>query len=332
MVRISLNFSQYDTDRNAVKRIIRQNLQAPAISATEEATSGNFGQDRMRDALLFSGLRWPAAQVTGHRLAPVLATGFVSDDGEMEVPVIATTGQGQRYEVEAVEGWWRDFAELQVGMEARAISFVRRRGDPAGKLAPDQTIHTGLWSPLLNILQTARLCWEPRDNLEISRFIADDERVALFLKQLPADWTETIEGKMGLTYRGLTPVPVAKTLTAYLVASAISSIRRRVSMRRCQYCSSWFELHRRAAVFCTPSCRAAHFNKRVSPHGLDITRDHPQRERPLASALAGTGRGRKGPPGEAQLRDPEGGQGARRAHGRGARAARRRRPAPTQHR
>jgi hypothetical protein len=304
-------------------------LQFYPFKYRKRVRSGNFGKDTVRDALLFSGLRWPAAQVAGHQRVTVIATGFVSDSGEMEVPRIATTGHGQRYEVNSAEGWWRDFAELQIGDERRALSFVRRRGDPSRVLTPERSLHTGYWVDHLNGLRTAALCWEPRNDLEVSRFIADDERVASFLKKLRPTWAEE---EMRLAYRGLTPVPEARSLAGYLVAAAISSIRRRVPMRRCQYCYSWFELHRRAAMFCTPSCRAAHFNGRISPHVLDLPHDHPQGDDSLAGALAGAGRGRKSPPSEAQLRDPEGSQGTRRAHGRGARAARRGRSAPPQHR
>jgi hypothetical protein len=255
----------------------------------------------------------------------VPATGFISNAGEVEVLALATTGQGQRYQVDSVEGWWRDFAEIQVGIEHRAVSFVRRRGDPRGELAPERSTDTGRWAPLLNLLRPAALCWERRDDFEISKFIAADDRVEFFLSTLPPTWATE---QMGLAYRGLTPIPVAHTLAGYLVASAISALRRRIPMRRCGYCSSWFELHRRGAMFCSPSCRAAHFNKRVSPHGLDLARDHPQRHDSLASALARAGQGRKNPLSEAQFRDPEGGQSVRRAHGGRTRTARRRRSAP----
>jgi hypothetical protein len=279
----------------------------------------------VRDALLFSGSRWPAAQATGRRLAAVLATGFVTDTDEVEVVTLATTGQGQRYQVDTVEGWWRDFAELLVGDEHGAVSFVRRRGDPRGELTPDRPTHTGRWAPLLNVLFTAALCWESRLDLEISKFVATDDRIELFLSLLPATWAKE---ELGVAYHGLDPIPVAHTLAGYLIASAISAIRRRVPMRRCTYCSSWFELHRREAVYCSPSCRAAHFNNRISPHGLDLTRNHPQGHDPLAGALARAGQGREGARGKAQLRDQEGGKDVRRAHGGGARAARRRRPVP----
>jgi hypothetical protein len=313
-----------------VNRIIQQNLQPAAISATEGARSGNFGKDRVRDPLLFSGLRWPAAQVTGRRLIAVPATGFSTDAGEVETLVLATTGQGQHYQVDSVEGWWRDFAEILVGAEERVVSFVRRRGDPLGELTPDRSTHTGRWAQLLNLLHIAALGWEHRNDLETSKFIAADDRIKLFLSLLPATWASE---QMGLTYRGLTPMPVAHTLTGYLVASAISALRRQVPMRRCLYCSSWFELHRREAMYCSPSCRAAHFNQRISPHGIDFARHHAQRDDTLASPLAGAGRGQKVAHSEAQkLGDPEGSQSVRRAYGGGARAPRRRRSAPAQHR
>jgi hypothetical protein len=290
---------------------------------------GNFGKDQVRDALLFSGLRWPAAYVAGRRLAAVPATGFISDAGEVEVLVLATTGQGQRFQVDTAQPWWRDFAEILVGDERRAVSFVRRRGDPFGELTPERPIHTGHWVDLLNRLRLAALCWERRDNLEISKFIAADDRVELFLSTLPTTWATE---QMGLAYRKLTPIPVAHTLAAFLTASAVAAIRRRVSMRRCSYCSSWFELHRSEAMFCSPSCRAAHHNERISPHGFVLAHDHPQGDDPLAGPLARAGRGRKATPGEAQLRDPEGSQEPRRPHGGRTRTARRRRSAPAQHR
>jgi len=305
---------------------MRKILQWSPVSSTEGARSGNFGKDWVRDLVLFSGLRWPAAHVAGRRLVAVPATGFISDADEVEALVLATTGQGQRYQVDTVEGWWRDFTEILVGDERRAVSFVRRRGDPGGELAPDRPINTGRWASLLNILRPAALCWKRRDDFETSRFVADDDRVAFFLQTLPATWAAE---EMGLAYRKLTPVPVAHTLAGYLMASAISALRRQVSMRRCLYCTSWFELHRSEAMFCSPSCRAAHFNKRISPHGVDLARDHPQGDDPVASSLAGAKRGRKAAHGKAQLRDPEGSQGPRRAHGGRARAARSRRsPSP----
>src|SRR5262249_35166968 len=133
----------------------------------------------------------------------------------------------------------------------------------------DRPTHTGRWATFLNVLHVAALGWEPHNDLEPSKCSAANDRIELFLSLLPPTWTEAEESKMGLAYRRLTPIPVAHTLAGYLVASALSALRRRVPMRRCVYCSSWFELHRREAMYCSPSCRAAHFNKRISPHVLD---------------------------------------------------------------
>src|SRR5262249_8507671 len=168
----------YDACVNASNRIMRVVLQFYLFRRRKGVRSGKNGKDTVRDTLLFSGLRWPAARVTGRQLVTVIATGFVSDTGEMEVPVIATTGQGQQYQVESAEGWWRDFAELTIGDERRALSFVRRRGDPSRVLTPERPLHTGYWVEHLNGLRTAALFWGPRNDLEVNRFIADDQAVA----------------------------------------------------------------------------------------------------------------------------------------------------------
>src|SRR5262249_25609887 len=154
------NRAKYDTRKIAVKRIIRKILHSPSILATEGGRSGNFGNIRVRDALLFSGLRWPAAEVTSRRPIRVLATGFVDDEGRVEVPVITTTGQGQQYQVESTEGWWRDFAELTIGDERRALSFVRRRGDPRAMLTPVRPPQPGSWGGQLAGLAPGSLCRE----------------------------------------------------------------------------------------------------------------------------------------------------------------------------
>src|SRR5262249_46909909 len=150
------------------------NVASNPFSRYKQARTGNSGKDWMRDALLFSGLRWPAAQVTGRRLAIAPATGFVSNAGEIEVLTIATSGHGQHYEVESAEGWWRDFTELQIGDERRVLSFVRRRGDPSRALDIGRPLYTEYWVEQLNGLRTAALCWESRNDLEVSQFVGDD--------------------------------------------------------------------------------------------------------------------------------------------------------------
>jgi hypothetical protein len=48
----------------------------------------------------------------------------------------------------------------------------------------------------------------------------------------------------------------AKTLQAFMVASAADHLTRQVRMKRCLQCSSWFELSNAKLKFCSSSCRA----------------------------------------------------------------------------
>jgi hypothetical protein len=317
-------------------------LRPSPISATEGASTGNFGKEAacspllflglrgndrkhwMREPLVFEGIRWPGAKIVARE--QVIAARPVDDK---KVPlfgafIIETTGKGRPYSVGYAEGWWRDFADLPLDDERRVLSFLGRRGDPFGKLAPDGTqIATLHWRGLQAVLGQAAAAWTQPDEAGVSHFRPEMFKLAEWVLSIP-EWT----GQIGVVYRGLVPVLSTKLLAAYMCAAAAASLRAGLGMRRCLYCSSWFELHRREAMFCTPSCRAAHFNRRISPHGLDLARDHPQRDDSLASSLARTKHRRKTAQGKAQFRDPERGQGVRRAHGAGARVTRRRRPAP----
>ena len=93
----------------------------------------------MYDALLFAGTRWPAAKVVARReVASISFPAFPSGDKVLfeDTLIIETTGQGWSYSAFGGEGWWRDFAELPLDDERRVLSFLRRRGDPFGVLAP----------------------------------------------------------------------------------------------------------------------------------------------------------------------------------------------------
>ena len=92
----------------------------------------------MPNSLSFSGIRWPAAKVVARKQV-------VDDDPDhrsRKVPfvdtlIIETSGRGWPYSVVFVEGWWRDLAELALDDEKRVLSFLHRRGDPLGQLAPN---------------------------------------------------------------------------------------------------------------------------------------------------------------------------------------------------
>jgi hypothetical protein len=240
----------------------------------------------MREPLFFSGIRWPAARVVARKQV-------VDDDPDhrgRKVPfvdtlIIETTGQGRPYSVDFAEGWWRDLAETPLDDEKHVLRFLRRRGDPFGKLKSDGTqISTYDWRDLKRVLERAAVAWDKQpDETGVSHFHlgkrsrADrmfamvtgryaDGRAADGRQGRAADgWAE----ELSVSYRGgITPSLSAKTLAAYLCGAAAACVRAGLDMRRCDYCSSWFILHYANARQCSDSCRAARFNKRTSPHGL----------------------------------------------------------------
>ena len=229
--------------------------------------------------------------------------------------------QGRPYQVKFAEGWWRDLAELRIDDEARVLSFLQRRGDPLGELKPGAPIITGAWLGLKDRLRTASHAWEWRSGFEISHLKMAPEGRSLFLRTMNPQWTE----HLGVVFQGITPVLKAKSLAAYCVAAAAASLRSGLAMRRCDYCSSWFLLHYAKARQCSASCRAARFNKRRSPHGF-LPQDHDQEgDNPLAVPVGRSGTEWAPERAFAELREPEGGEGARRPD-EGDRKPRRRRP------
>jgi hypothetical protein len=286
----------------------------------------------MREALLFDGLGWPAARVVDRKsIVGRPASGFFADGQPTrwaESPIIDTSGHGRRYRVRYAEAWWRDLSEVLIEDEQRALSFLARRGDPFGELAPGKPIALFYWEGLILRLQQAASAWETVRDWETSTVSAFRPERCAFAEQfhtsLPADWLE----QLSVTYDGVVPVLRAKMLFAYLIAAAATALRQRLPMRRCAYCYSWFTLHYAAARHCSPSCRAAEHNKRTSPHGLRSQDHHPDGSDPLAGAVDHPGPGPEPDRTRAQLRNPETSQGPRREDARGGRAPRRRRSAP----
>ena len=279
----------------------------------------------MREPLLFSGIRWSGAKVVDRK--QVVGTGFAGK----KVPwtdalIIETTGQGRSYSVTHAEAWWRDLADLPLDDEGRVLSFLARRGDPFGELAPDgkQISTFPLWFGLKAALRLAAGAWGPRDEAGVSRFRPERlETAEQFQLNLWTEWTN----QLSVVYQGLVPVLSTKILAAYMCAAAAASLRAGLDMRRCDYCSSWFTLHYANARQCSASCRAARFNNRRSPHGF-LPQDHdPQGSDSVAEPVAGAGNERPPAGPITELRNPEGSGGARRANAR-TRKPRRRRPAP----
>jgi hypothetical protein len=278
----------------------------------------------MREALLFSGLRWSAAKVV--RRGQAFGT-FSGKKVELfDALIIETTGNGRPYSVTHAEGWWRDFADIPLDDERRVLSFLARRGDPFGRLAPDGTqTSTHDWLILKSMLQQAAAAWNlVPDETGVSRFQPELlEPAGRFIQASPSD---DLTSDFGVTFQGLAPVLRAKSLAAYMCAAAAVSLRSGLHMRRCDYCSSWFLLHYANARQCSASCRAARFNNRRSPHGF-LPQDHDsQGGDPVAEPVANAGNERQPAGPSAELSDQKGSSGARRADARDRKPRRRRSP------
>jgi hypothetical protein len=279
----------------------------------------------MRERLLFSGIRWSGAKVVARK--QVVGTGLAGKKVPLtDALIIETSGNGRSYSVTHAEGWWRDFAELSIDDERRVLSFLARRGDPFGELAPDgKQISSHHWLGPMASLRHAAAGWDPwLDETGVSKFRPERlEIAARFLRSVPTEWTE----QLSVTYEGLIPVLSARTLAIYMCAAAAAALRAGLDMRRCDYCHSWFTLHYSNARQCSASCRAARFNNRRSPHGFLPQDSDPPRGDPVAEPMAGAGNERPPAGPVAEFRNPEGSGGARRADA-GDRKPRRRRPAP----
>jgi hypothetical protein len=244
----------------------------------------------MSEPLSFSGIRWGGARVVDRK--QVVASDL---DRSGKVPlvdtlIIETSGRGRPYEVIFAEGWWRDFVELPLDDEKRVLSFLQRRGDPHGVLAPGgKQISTHTWRPLQKVLATAAVAWDPQLDADgVSNFRLEKLRSAEHMFDMapgsPSTGWGTLQdvvdmaatgspwtgwaSELGVHYSGVTPSLHAKTLRAYLCAAAAASVRAGLPMRRCDHCSSWFTVHYATARACSASCRAARHNARRSPHGF----------------------------------------------------------------
>jgi hypothetical protein len=308
----------------------------------------------MREALLFSGLRRPAVSVVERqKIFGRHRSGWVDETDEPPVAialVVETTGNGRPYEVKHAEGWWRDFSEVRIDDDRTVLRFLQMRGDPFGELEPGKPIVTSYWASLIRVLRQAATAWEPVGEYEtvddlrglipieemLGRYVRNpelaqrkvsafrpkfSEGAAGFLRALPSAWTSALS----VTYDGLEPVLTAKSLAAYLTAAAAVSLRAGLPMRRCDYCSSWFSIHHGKALWCSPSCRAAAFNERKSPHVLH-QQDHDEEGNDSLAVPMERAEPRRQPKRAVkELRDAKGSKGTRGPDGRN-RKPRRRRP------
>jgi hypothetical protein len=174
---------------------------------------------------------------------------------------LAASGHGRRWSATRPQGFWRDFTELDPADAEAVTAFVRRRGDPDGLLDASTETHTGYWYNLYSVLCTAAQAWEPEDAAGISRLTTERDRLQyanLFVRNLEyvaKDLEPVLDpAGPGFAFR-------ARTLAAFMTASAASALERHIAFRRCDHCRSWFEVNRKDARFCSGSCRSFHSQK-----------------------------------------------------------------------
>jgi len=174
----------------------------------------------------------------------------------------APSGHGRPWQADAPEAFWRDFAALNLSSDADGmVAFVRRRGDPEGLLnRPGASADSGRWrTPLHNGLRYFAACWTEADEQGVSHCNRDPHdavewwQLRLFPAISPQIELIPAEGGTGLAL-------YARALGAFMALSAASALERKIQMRRCRHCDSWFELRRKDMLFCSATCRAALFN------------------------------------------------------------------------
>ena len=185
----------------------------------------------MREPLLFSGIRWPAAQGSSPANRSSTATSIPAEEGALGRHAHHRDQRpGRPYEVNFAEGWWRDLAELPLDDEKRVLSFLQRRGDPFGVLAPGgKQISTYDWRDLKSGARTggggmgSATGRGPACRTSARRSAAAQSACSIWrLGPKPRP-----DGPMnlGVTIRGITPIHRAKTLAAYMCAAAAASVR-----------------------------------------------------------------------------------------------------------
>jgi hypothetical protein len=222
------------------------------------------------NTLIFNGIAWPAVRIVNSSLMIFKTYPDISDSDykppSRPIFTLAASGRGRRWSATHPQGFWRDFTELDPADAEAVMAFVRRRGDPDGLLDASTEHHTGYWYMLFSVLSAAVHGWEPEDAAGISHLTTTDPGRLRYANSFVRDF--------GHVAKDLEPVldPAgpgfafrARTLAAFMVASAASALERGVAFRRCDHCRSWFEFVRKDARFCSGSCRAFHSRQKEKP-------------------------------------------------------------------
>lgn len=198
------------------------------------------GVESINAELVWEGRAWPAAEIVGR-------TG--------EDFIFETSGKGRPMQFRGPAAWWRNFSELDLNDPGAVIAFVRRRGDPFGKLSPTVQADSSRWFDILAPLELAASRWS-RNRTGTSVCIPQTG----FMEALTAcpEFREGVDYRPQVLDGAFSLAIVPQTLAGFMLTSAILHLQSRVDMALCQHCGDWFVERRRGTQFCSASCRAAH--------------------------------------------------------------------------
>ena len=213
----------------------------------------------------FTGTAWPQARAARERkpfITKFVAPGGMAPQQPTAFFNVSAAGKPRTWATNTTAAFWRSFVEAggPDGDADQVAQFVRRYGDPHGALTDTHAVSTSDWFGMLCELAVIAKAWEPAGADGVSRISADPVRVndaeawiRFRAKDFAAEFTiiPNPEGAPDLALR-------ANTLAAFMWASATSALNRRVPMRRCDTCGTWYELQFKNALYCSGACRTAH--------------------------------------------------------------------------
>jgi hypothetical protein len=248
--------------------------------------------------------------------------------------IIESDGQGQGYELNRPDSFWRSFSEVDLSDRRQGRSFVRRYGCPLGVLGTKEREYPlSLWLPVQLPLRAAAQVWLPVDAAGISR--CDTTHNELAVRALVRDTPREVWDETRLVPSDADPVepqPRALTLRAFMVLSALYDLRNANTMRQCPVCGMWFTVRRTGARYCSQSCNVIGLKflearKGTASHGDDSQTQDQGRNDDLSSEVVRAGAGGEAPAAHEELRKRKGRKSVRRASDNRGRAQRRGRPA-----
>jgi hypothetical protein len=216
--------------------------------------------------LIFEGLRFPRAKITETVIGLIIEEDGTERRLDNRPPVFAVRSQpdGKPWRTNEQQGFWVDFAEIDLADGEQVVAFVRRRGlcfndDPAKREE-----HTDRWPDLQAWFRILLRAWDPPDDdgtRRITDIRKDVGKWVIAARNYDRDLTAT------RLLRDLEVVPdpagnpgatayKARILASYMVASAMHGLERRLPLRPCDWCGSHYYRLRADARFCSASCRA----------------------------------------------------------------------------